>query len=299
MNDPRLKRHELGFLELVNKPSQEELDAYYANNYYQNESANYRKEYSELELGVINDRIALRARKISDLTANQSGGPDKAAKSLLDVGCGEGFVLKYFHNLDYTVAGIDFSRAGVDQMNPECSDYVEQGDVFELLNAHIHSQSKYDLVWLGNVLEHVLDPLRLLRELKNVLKDDGLLVVTVPNDGNIYQEWLLENEKIPLRWWIAIPDHITYFTAETLKNAAEATGWDCLSMSADFPIEWFLAHDKSNYIFDKTNGPLAHQARLSIEQLIADSGYAAANQFYESLAGVGLGRNITAYLCVR
>lgn len=299
MNDSRLKRNKLGFLELVNKPSQEELNAYYANNYYQNENANYRKQYSELELDAINDRIALCETKISELRASQKEWENKTPKSLLDVGCGEGFVLKYFHKRGWKVAGIDFSRVGVDQMNPDCSKHVEQGDIFELLNAQIHLQNKHDLVWLGNVLEHVLDPIELLSSLKNVLNNDGFLVVTVPNDGNAYHEWLLENEKIPMRWWIAVPDHINYFTAETLKNTAEATGWDCLSMTANFPIDWFLAHEKSNYIYDTTNGPLAHHARLSIERIIADAGHAAANFFYESLAGIGLGRDITAYLRLR
>lgn len=51
--DARLRRHELGFWELVNKPTKEELADYYAKNYYQNESANYRKTYSELETEVI------------------------------------------------------------------------------------------------------------------------------------------------------------------------------------------------------------------------------------------------------
>jgi len=67
-----LRRHELGFLELVDKPSPEELSSYYETKYYQDERANYRKEYSDQELAVIESRIALRHAKIKEL--NVMGG---------------------------------------------------------------------------------------------------------------------------------------------------------------------------------------------------------------------------------
>lgn len=216
--------------------------------------------------------------------------------SLLDVGCGEGFVLDHFSKLDWKVHGIDFSKAGVEQMNPNCMQYIEQGDVFELLESKICKSQKYDLVWLGNVLEHVLEPIELLQSLRQLISNNGILAVTVPNDGNGYHESLLESGLIPERWWIAIPDHISYFTADSLKRTVEATGWECLSLQADFPVDWFLADESANFITDKSRGPAAHRARLMLEYQIGQAGPDKANRFYESLAEVGLGRNITAYL---
>ncbi|SEL63351.1 class I SAM-dependent methyltransferase, partial [Ectothiorhodospira marina] len=204
--------------------------------------------------------------------------------------------ISYFRSLGWQVAGIDFSRAGVEQMNPDCAQFVQQGDVFRLLDARIAAGEKHDLVWLGNVLEHVLDPVGLLQSLRRLVSADGLLVVTVPNDGNAYHEALLESGQIPNRFWIAIPDHISYFTADSLKRTAAATGWQCLALQGDFPIDLYLAHEGSNYVADRSRGPAAHQARLGLERLIGMAGPDAANRFYASLAEVGLGRNITAYL---
>ena len=288
--DARLRRNELGFLELVDKPTKEELADYYANKYYQNESANYRKKYSELEMAVINLRVSQRARQISLLRGGGRTG------SLLDVGCGEGFVLNHFSKLDWKVAGIDFSKTGVEQMNPNCLQHVEQGDVFELLESKIRKSQKYDLVWLGNVLEHVLEPIELLQSLRQLVSNNGILAITVPNDGNDYHESLLESGLISERWWIAIPDHISYFTADSLKRTATATGWECLALHGDFPVDWFIANDFSNYINDKNRGPAVHRARLKLEYLIGQAGPDKANRFYESLADVGFGRDITAYL---
>jgi 2-polyprenyl-3-methyl-5-hydroxy-6-metoxy-1,4-benzoquinol methylase len=290
MKDSRLRKHELGFLELSEKPSPQALAAYYEQTYYQNESSSYRKSYSAAEFEVIGLRIAQRAAQAFALLGSNVCG------RMLDVGCGEGFVLSHFRSLGWEVAGIDFSRAGVEQMNPDCLPFVQQGDVFQLLETQITTGESYNLVWLGNVLEHVLDPVGLLRSLRQLVASEGLLVITVPNDGNAYHEALLEDGDIPDRFWIAIPDHISYFTAESLKNIASATGWDCSALQGDFPIDFYLAHEGSNYVTDRSRGPAAHKARLRLEYLIGLSGLDTANRFYTSLAEVGLGRNLIAYL---
>jgi 2-polyprenyl-3-methyl-5-hydroxy-6-metoxy-1,4-benzoquinol methylase len=288
--DPRLRRHELGFLEVVDKPSPEVLAAYYAHTYYQTEASSYRKSYSPLETEVIQLRVAQRASQIATLRGHSSPG------SLLDVGCGEGFVIGHFHALGWKVAGIDFSRAGVEWMNPHCTPFVHQGDVFQLLHDRIAAGERHDLVWLGNVLEHVLDPVGLLRQLRQIIAINGLLVVTVPNDGHAYHEELFASGDIARRFWIAIPDHMSYFTGDSLRRTVSATSWNCLALQGDFPIDLYLAHAGSNYIADPAQGTHAHAARLRLERLIGQAGHEAANHFYASLAAVGLGRNITAYL---
>lgn len=290
MNDSRLRRHALGFLEVVERPTPEALSEYYGQIYYQNEASGFRKTYTGEELEVIELRIAQRAGQVHQLLEHGQPG------SLLDVGCGEGFVLKFFAQNGWLVEGIDYSRAGVEQINPGYAGHVEQGDVFALLDARIAAGQQHDLVWLGNVLEHVLDPVNLLRSLRRLVAPGGLLVVTVPNDGSVYHETLYSAGAIPERFWIAIPDHMSYFTADSLRRTTAATGWDCLAIQGDFPIDLFLAHDGSNYVVNRSQGAAAHRARLNLEQLIGQAGIDAANRFYTALADVGLGRNLTAFL---
>lgn len=289
MNDPRLRRHPFGFLEVVDRPTPEALSDYYAQTYFQSEASGYRKTYSGEELEVIALRIAQRAGQARMLLNYDQPG------SLLDVGCGEGFVLKFFEQIGWQVQGIDYSRAGVQQINPEYVDHVEQGDVFELLEARVAAKDQHDLVWLGNVLEHVLDPVSLLYSLRRLVAPGGLLVVTVPNDGTAYHEQLYATGAIPDRFWIAMPDHMSYFTADSLRRTAEETGWDCLAMQGDFPIDLFLAHEGSNYVVDRARGAAAHGARLTLERLIGQAGIEASNRFYAALADVGFGRNLTAF----
>jgi SAM-dependent methyltransferase len=290
MTDQRLRRHPFGFLEVVDRPSAAELSAYYADRYYQNERGSFRRDYAPEERHAISLRIAQRATRAEALL--ECSGPAR----LLDVGCGEGFVLADFASRGWEVAGMDFSIAGVEAMNSAMVPYVRQGDLFDLLDAEIASQQTYDLVWLGNVLEHVLDPIGLLESLGRLLTPSGILVVTIPNDGSPYQEDLFEAGLIDRRFWIAIPDHLSYFDISSFRSTAQATGWDVLDILGDFPIDLFLAHPGSNYVMDPSLGPLAHAARLRIEAIVGRTGLEAANRFYSAMADVGLGRNITAFL---
>jgi SAM-dependent methyltransferase len=290
MNDPRLKRHPLGFLEAADTPSPEELKAYYADRYYQTEQSNYRKAYPQAERDYFDLKIAQRAALVDKLRGGRRPG------TMLDVGCGEGFALAWFRQQGWTVDGIDHSIAGLEAMHPELLPRVQAGDLFGLLDARIAADELYDLVWLNNVLEHVVDPVKLLTALRRLVAPEGVLVVTVPNDGSTYQVTLLAIGDIPERFWIALPDHLAYFTYESLKSTAEATGWTCHDIVGDFPVDFFLLHEGSNYVKDRTKGAAAHQARIRFELMLGQLDHGRVNEFYGAMARVGLGRALTAFL---
>jgi 2-polyprenyl-3-methyl-5-hydroxy-6-metoxy-1,4-benzoquinol methylase len=293
MNDPRLRYHELGFLEAVDVPSPENLKAYYADRYYQTEQGNYRRSYPTSEQEYFNLKIAQKAALVNELRGGHRSG------TLLDVGCGEGFALAWFQNQGWTVEGIDHSVAGLRAMHPDLLPKVQAGDLFDLLDARIAGKARYDLVWLNNVLEHVAEPVKLLEALRRLVAPEGVLVVTVPNDGSDYQESLLANGDISERFWVALPDHLSYFTRDSLTRTAEATGWTCHQITADFPIDFFLLHEGSNYVKDRSKGPAAHRARINFELMLGQLGHERVNEFYGALARAGLGRQLTAFLMPR
>ena len=287
--DPRLHRHPLGYWQERDIPTADELSAYYAERYYQQEKSNYRRSYPADELDWMRIKLVQKHAAVTSLIGPRTG-------SLLDVGCGEGFAMAFFRNEGWTVSGMDYSDEGLMTMNPDLRPFLHTGDVFQLLDDAIASGQRHDLVWLGNVLEHVTDPIGLLDALNKLVARDGLLVVTVPNDATRLHEQLFESAQIPERFWIAIPDHISYFDAKSLRSTAEACGWQCARMISDFPIDWFLTHPGSNYVADRSQGPAAHRARIALDRLMGDSDPDTVNAFYEHMAAMGLGRQITAYL---
>lgn len=288
MMDDRLVRHPLGFLQLKDPPDAETLRAYYTDLYYQTAQSNYRPEYPAEEIAWFSMKIERIAAAVAGL------GEVAKTGSFLDVGCGEGFAMDWFSRHGWDVRGLDYSREGLERMNPHLLDRLETGDLPELLDARIATARTYDLLWLTNVLEHVSDPLNLLRRLRKLVTPGGACVVTVPNDGSALQEALFASGRIPSRFWIAIPDHLSYFDADSLRAVASATGWRCARVLADFPIDWFLGNPESEYISDRSKGRGAHQARIAIDSILAKQPVEAVNALYEALAAVGMGRQFTA-----
>src|SRR5690606_6669301 len=290
MDDGRLKRHETGFLQAASMPSPDELRTYYAERYYQRGQGNYRMRYPQAVRDYFDLKIAQKAFLLDRLRGDAGPG------SFLDVGCGEGFALSWFKRQGWKVEGLDHSAAGIEAMHPELLPHMRTGDLFTLLDEKANEGRHYDAVWLTHVLEHVSDPLSLLARSRGLVNQDGVLIVTVPNDGSAYQEMLLEEKFISRRFWIALPDHLAYFDGKSLQRVAEESGWVCREMVSDFPIDFFLLHEGSNYVEDSTKGPAAHRARIAMELFLGKQGHAAANEFYGALARVGLGRSLTCFL---
>lgn len=183
MDDQRLIRTHLGYLEVANKPSQKELNEYYANKYYQEGLGSYRRTYDEDELKYVRLKIKQHSFILSIITKKTKG-------KLLDVGCGEGFILKHYAEKGWDVKGTDFSSAGLEQQNPDMLEHVDIGDIYENLERYLKENEQFDVVWLSNVLEHVLDPIKLLKVLKKLVTTGGGIVITVPNDSSALQEYL-------------------------------------------------------------------------------------------------------------
>lgn len=291
--DQRLKIHLAGYWEVDNKPSVSELESYYAGKYYQEGRGSYEIKYSESEIEYFKAKLEQRWFTLQRLLASK---PPKQSPRILDVGCGEGYALAFFADKGWQVRGFDFSAAGVESKNPSCREFLLVGDVFSLLDAEIESGQKYDVVWLQNVLEHVLDPIALLRSLRQLLFDDGVAVVTVPNDCSIVQLAALSHGHIDSAFWVLPPDHLNYFDSESLKAVAQYTDWNCVQLLGDFPIDWLLFHPGSNYVRDPSQGRAAHQARVQIENLIHSQPIELNVEFWAAAGRLGVGRNLTAFL---
>lgn len=288
MNDPRLKRNKLGYFEVVDKPTPEELNSYYANKYYQETKGSYELTYDEDELKYIKLKDSRCSYLVKQLTKNNEG-------KMLDVGCGEGFSLKHYAELGWQVQGIDYSKSGLEKQNPDMLEYVDIGDINDILFQYQQASHCFDVIYLTNVLEHVLDPITLLMDLKKIIYRGGVLVVTVPNDSSDLQEYCLKNAMIPNRFWIVLPDHMSYFMYDSLQSIAKHTGWNCADIIADFPIDIFLLHQGSNYVVQKNNGKLAHRARIATETLLSNRSIGDVISFYRSMAKIGFGRNLTGF----
>jgi len=301
--EKKLINSPFGYKVFREPPSQNELSSFYALNYYQNpQNSTYQIEYTQeetldrtLRLKLIYKFIDLHISKNQELPIQPVPIHSRDSKKrFLDVGCGEGFVLKFFKDHSWDVVGVDFSTHGVRTQNPEIEPYIQQGDIFELLRSMEKVDNKFEVIFLGNVLEHVLDPISLINQLKNLLRKGGLLVITVPNDFSDLQKFLLNNNKIEKEYWITYPDHLNYFNLDNLSKLLSDRNLPVIDQFSDFPIEWFLVNPNSNYVSSRLKGKDAHSARVAIATLINSSkNLEAKMNFWRSLGALGMGRTIT------
>lgn len=106
---------------------------------------------------------------------------NKKDARILDIGCGSGLITKKIQESGYNVEGLDFSQEAVKKaINNGIS--AEICDLDEGINKN---NDKYDVVWAGDIIEHVFDPMGLLREISRVLKKDGILILCIPSDVGI------------------------------------------------------------------------------------------------------------------
>ena len=283
-------------------PNQIELNSYYAENYYQNpvKSSTYQIDYSteenlerSLKIQLLYEFIHSHLSESLESNSNNSSVSIQS-KKFLDVGCGEGFVLKFFKDSGWEIVGVDFSTHGIRTKNPELESFIIQGDVYEELNSLKEKGSKFNVIFLGNILEHVLDPIALIDQLKKLVEKHGLLVITVPNDFSDLQRFLLNNNLVNEEYWIGYPDHLNYFNLDSLSKLLSDKNLPVIDQFSDFPIEWFLVNSNSNYISNKLKGKDAHNARIAIATLINSSkNLDAKMNFWRSLSALGMGRTIT------
>lgn len=143
---------------------------------------------------------------------------ESSGKKLLDIGCGTGEITLELKNKGFDVAGIDFSEVAVKKarekgLNIMLSDLDKDGIKF--------SDNSFDIVWAGDIIEHVFDPMFLFKEIARVLKPDGSFLFTVPNDFNFYSRLIIFTKGKSIQSGLyrrfSICKHHTFFSWELLE----------------------------------------------------------------------------------
>src|SRR5699024_6606905 len=111
--------------------------------------------------------------------------PLEHADSVLEIGCGTGFLTEYF------IQNFSFNRYVANDIIPECADYVDmispeveflEGDVEELA-----LDEKFDLIVSNATLQWAEDLKSVVSKLNNMLKDRGILAFSIFGNRNLEQ----------------------------------------------------------------------------------------------------------------
>jgi len=287
-----VRKNEYGFYEAAVKPTSAELDTYYAEKFYQDcVTVSYAKEYTADELTHINNKS-----RESSAVIKRYFKSDLVGKRFLDNGCGEGFDLNHFKSEGCEVLGLDYSDYGIQSHNPDMLAYFHQCDVLEYNRQLIKEKAKFDIISIDNVLEHVIDPVGLLKAIQELLATQGVLRIQVPNDFSICQEELFRLRKVSRNYWVSIPGHLSYFNTGSLKKLLKKLNFRIITIMGDYPIEFFLFNNKTNYVRDRAVGRFCHESRVLTENFLYRTNFEKTIKLYEVMGEIGLGRGMTFYV---
>lgn len=281
-----LLRKKSGYLQIENLPSEDLLTAYYKKEYFQNGCGSYEVQYSPEELKW----VKMKEWSIVEImTSHAQKG------SVLDIGCGEGFFLYECLAQGLDIKGVDFSQYGIKKQNPQLLKYFNSYNIYDYIN-HTDNLKEYTFVSLMNVIEHVLNPEKLLNSLFEKMNSDAFLVIRFPNDDSMLHRYIENETEIVNDWWISYPAHISYFNANNMVTVLKQAGFEVVDMIAEHPIDFNLLNANSDYITDLEKGKNTHQFRVLLDNFLFEQDKHKYVSILKLYAEMGVGRNLT-YLC--
>lgn len=128
--------------------------------------------------------------------------------NVLDMGCGRGEFVKLLQEYNYNAYGVDNNQKNVDL-----------GKSYNINNLFINNAEdidfniKFDLITLISFLEHTFKPRNIIEKCDKLLKDNGLLYISIPTTDSLHFN-IMRKES----YWIMAPYHLFYFNYKSLEK---------------------------------------------------------------------------------
>jgi len=280
-------KNKYGYYELKNPPTRQHRKEVFEKEYFQQSMAIYESCYANDEINFFNNKLKQKEYIIRKYMQNK-----EKKYSFLDMGCGEGFALKYFYDRGYDVTGIDYSSWGLEHHNKDMLNYVELGAFEDIIPTFIEQSKVYDIINMDYVLDMVINPKNILELIKNIMDYESVLCVKVGNQYSVLQERLLSEGKLKRDYWLDIDGHPSYFNREGLINLMKDTGFECLDMYGESFIDLNLFNDLTNYYEDNSVGKSCYNAKVELENFMHELSMEKAIEIYRLLGEMGLGREM-------
>jgi len=186
-------------------------------------------EYNELEY-TKNNKILEGSIKVADLFEEREKTIYKDIENLspllqpymdlLDIGCGAGNLLCGVRDAVRSVSGVELSHEYVSFLKTKnISGYY--GFI-----ENIEFENRFDIVTSLNAIDHMPFPAEALKNIKKILKDDGLLYIEVPNMKEALKMYLPEQTRAGYDKFFWHKAHFSYFDEKRIVNLLEFCGFE-------------------------------------------------------------------------
>lgn len=216
-----------GLVYLNPRPAKKEINKYYGCDYYSTKGR-FKTFIAELILPY----FILRKRN----TIIQF----KKLGKILDVGCGNGDFLSFLSlNNKWELYGVEPNPIGYNFSKQKIKDNIFNKDLLDCK----FPTNYFDIVTMWHVLEHIYEPNEQLREINRTLKDDGLLIIAVPNIRGFGFKMSRAN------WFhLDAPRHLYHYDSITIKKILNKNGFHIFKIafpSFEFPLDLYHSLLKS------------------------------------------------------
>ena len=194
------------------------------NSFSAEDMVTHYEDYLPTDAGEIADWGAMMRPVIESASRLIVSKTGKEGGRLLDVGCGYGFFLHEMKSLGWQVEGIELSDHGRQYTQNTWGIEVHAGPVEDLALP----ENSFDVVTLFYVIEHVTDPVAVLRAVRKILKPGGLALLRWPHSTPIVR--ILG----PLSKYFDLyhtPYHLYDFSPMTMRRLLSMTGFTDIETS--------------------------------------------------------------------
>lgn len=152
---------------------------------------------------------------------------------VLEGGVSSGYFARVLTSAGMIVDGLELDPEAAQRARSVCR-HVWVGDL-QTVDADA-LDGPYDVLLFGDTLEHIADPAAVLRRLRSKLRDDGALVVSIPNFSN----WAVRLQVLVGRFHytdrgILDRTHLRFYTEQSVRELFTASGFDVVDMRGAIP----------------------------------------------------------------
>lgn len=197
------ERHDLvkcadcGFVFMKKIPTNQELEDYYSVYAYETE-----KEIPEPT------RISLESLLDSFEKYRQNN-------RILDVGCGEGWILELAMKKGWQAYGTEFSSKAIEICEKKGIKMYSG-----VLQSEKIREKDFDVIVSSETIEHINNPREELANIHQLLRKGGIFYITTPNFNSYLRRMMKDKYAI-----IKYPEHLSYYTTTTLNKLLKETGF--------------------------------------------------------------------------
>lgn len=138
--------------------------------------------------------------------------PKKSGLKILDAGCGEGHLIVklYNNNGNNSYYGIDITDVALKKAEISCPYAIFEKKDLANLESY---RNFFDVVICTEVIEHIFEYEIVIEEFKKILKKDGYIIITFPNETLwTISRFLLRRENAK------VPDHVNSFNPDKMDS---------------------------------------------------------------------------------